>query len=69
MHTGDNIRIQLRDIEAVLVSYPKVLEAASFGEADAMYRENVQAAVVLRPGTSATGERAPRLLSCATKRV
>jgi acyl-CoA synthetase (AMP-forming)/AMP-acid ligase II len=31
-----------------------VLEAASFGEADAMYGENVQAAVILRPGMEAT---------------
>ncbi len=47
-------KISPRDIDAVLLSHPKVLEAASFGEADAMYGENVQAAVVLRPGTSAT---------------
>jgi acyl-coenzyme A synthetase/AMP-(fatty) acid ligase len=30
-----------------------VLEAASFGEADPMYGENVQAAVILRPGMEA----------------
>jgi acyl-CoA synthetase (AMP-forming)/AMP-acid ligase II len=47
-------KISPRDIDAVLLSHPKVLEAASFGEADAMYGENVQAAVILRPGTQAT---------------
>lgn len=47
-------KISPRDIDAVLLSHPKVLDAASFGEADVMYGENVQAAVVLRPGTSAT---------------
>lgn len=47
-------KISPSDIDAVLLSHPKVLEAASFGEADPMYGENVQAAVVLRPGTSAT---------------
>jgi acyl-coenzyme A synthetase/AMP-(fatty) acid ligase len=30
-----------------------VLEAASFGESDAIYGENVHAAVILRPGTEA----------------
>jgi len=33
---------------------PKVLEAASFGGSDAIYGENVQAAVILRPGIKAT---------------
>lgn len=47
-------KISPSDIDAVLLSHPKVLEAASFGEADAMYGEIVQAAVVLRPGESAT---------------
>ena len=41
-------------MDAVLLSNPKILEAASFGEADKMYGENVQAAVILRPGISAT---------------
>jgi acyl-coenzyme A synthetase/AMP-(fatty) acid ligase len=31
-----------------------VLEAASFGESDAIYGENVQAAVILRPEMEAT---------------
>lgn len=47
-------KISPLDIDAVLLSHPNVLEAASFSEADAMYGENVQAAVVLRAGTSAT---------------
>jgi acyl-CoA synthetase (AMP-forming)/AMP-acid ligase II len=42
------------DIDAVLLSHPKVLEAASFGEADTMYGEHVEAAVILRPGMQAT---------------
>ena len=42
------------DIDAVLLSHPKVLEAASFGEADTMYGERVEAAVILRPGREAT---------------
>jgi acyl-CoA synthetase (AMP-forming)/AMP-acid ligase II len=42
------------DIDAVLLSNPKVLEAASFGESDAMYGESVQAAVILRPGAEGT---------------
>jgi acyl-CoA synthetase (AMP-forming)/AMP-acid ligase II len=41
-------------IDAVLLSHPKVLEAASFGVSDAIYGESVQAAVILRPGTEAT---------------
>jgi len=36
------------------LSNPKVLDAASFGESDAIYGENVQAAVILRPGMEAT---------------
>jgi acyl-CoA synthetase (AMP-forming)/AMP-acid ligase II len=46
-------KISPGDIDAVLLSYPKVLEAASFGESDAIYGENVEAAVILRPGTEA----------------
>jgi acyl-CoA synthetase (AMP-forming)/AMP-acid ligase II len=42
------------DIDAVLLSHPKVLEAASFGEADTLYGERVEAAVILRPGMQAT---------------
>ena len=47
-------KISPGNIEAALLSNPKVLEAASFGESDAIYGENVQAAVILRPGMEAT---------------
>jgi acyl-CoA synthetase (AMP-forming)/AMP-acid ligase II len=47
-------KISPGDIDAVLLSNPKVLDAASFGESDAIYGENVQAAVILRPGMEAT---------------
>jgi acyl-CoA synthetase (AMP-forming)/AMP-acid ligase II len=47
-------KIAPTDIEAVLLSNPKILEAAAFGEPDEMYGENVQAAVILRPGIQAT---------------
>jgi oxalate---CoA ligase len=43
-------KISPNDIDTVLLSNPKVLEAASFGEPDSMYGEDVHAAVVLRPG-------------------
>ena len=46
-------KISPGEIDAVLLSNPKVLEAASFGESDAIYGENVQAAVILRPGMEA----------------
>ena len=47
-------KISPGEIDAVLLSNPKVLEAASFGESDAIYGEKVQAAVILRPGMEAT---------------
>jgi oxalate---CoA ligase len=47
-------KISPGDIEAVLLSNPKVLDAASFGESDQIYGENVQAAVILRPEVEAT---------------
>jgi len=47
-------KISPGEIEAVLLSNPKVLDAASFGESDAIYGEKVQAAVILRPGMEAT---------------
>ena len=47
-------KISPRDIDVVLLSNPKVLEAASFGEADKIYGEDVEAAVILRPGMQAT---------------
>jgi acyl-CoA synthetase (AMP-forming)/AMP-acid ligase II len=51
-HGGE--KISPRDIDVVLLSHPKVLEAASFGEADKIYGEDVEAAVILRPGMQAT---------------
>ena len=47
-------KISPGEIDAVLLSNPKVLDAVSFGESDAIYGENVQAAVILRPGMEAT---------------
>jgi oxalate---CoA ligase len=47
-------KISPGDIDAVLLSNPKVLEAASFGGSDAIYGETVQAAVILHPGMEAT---------------
>jgi acyl-CoA synthetase (AMP-forming)/AMP-acid ligase II len=47
-------KISPGDVDAVLLSNPKVLEAASFGEPDAIYGEDVQAAVILRQGMEAT---------------
>lgn len=49
-------KISPGEIDAVLLSHAKVLDAASFGESDAIYGENVQAAVILRPGMEATEE-------------
>jgi acyl-CoA synthetase (AMP-forming)/AMP-acid ligase II len=51
-HGGE--KISPRDIDVALLSHPKVLEAASFGEADTIYGEDVEAAVILRPGMPAT---------------
>jgi acyl-CoA synthetase (AMP-forming)/AMP-acid ligase II len=47
-------KISPGDIDAALLSNRKVLEAASFGEPDAIYGEIVQAAVILRPEMKAT---------------
>ncbi len=49
-------KIAPSDIDSVLLSNPKVFEAASFGEPDAIYGEVVQAAVSVRPGTQATAD-------------
>jgi acyl-CoA synthetase (AMP-forming)/AMP-acid ligase II len=49
-------KIAPSDIDTVLLSNPKVFEAASFGEPDAIYGEVVQAAVIVRPGMQATEE-------------
>ncbi len=47
-------KIAPSDIDTVLLSNPKVFEAASFGEPDAIYGEVVQAAVSVRPGMQVT---------------
>jgi oxalate---CoA ligase len=47
-------KISPGDIEAVLMSNPNVLEAASFAKADTIYGETVQAAVILRQEMQAT---------------
>ena len=50
-----------REIEEVLYEHPAVREAAVIGVPHATHGEEVAAAVALRPGTSATPDRAPRL--------
>lgn len=47
-------KVSPHDVDQVLVSYPKVLEAATFGKSDPVYGEVVQAAVSLRQGEVAT---------------
>ena len=47
-------KISPGEIETVLLSHPKVLDAVSFGESDAIYGESVQAAVILRAGMNVT---------------
>ncbi len=47
-------KISPSDVDAALLSHPKVFEAATFGERDAVYGENVEAAVILHPGMAAT---------------
>lgn len=42
------------EVENVLYSFPKVLEATVFGVEDEKYGEQVMAAIVLKPGESAT---------------
>ena len=42
------------EVEAVLYDHPKVLEAAVYGVADEKRGENVKAAIVLKPGETAT---------------
>jgi acyl-CoA synthetase (AMP-forming)/AMP-acid ligase II len=47
-------KISPTEIDAVLLSNPKVFDAASFGEPDAIYGEDVNAAVILRRGVEAS---------------
>jgi len=45
---GENIAP--REIDEVLLAHPAVLEAAAYGVADALYGQEISAAVVLKPG-------------------
>ena len=47
-------KVSPHDVDQVLISYPKVLEAATFGKSDPVYGEVVQAAVSFRQGEVAT---------------
>lgn len=51
---GENIAP--REVEEVLFTHPKVVEAAVVGVPDEVYGENIKAWVVLRPGQEATSE-------------
>jgi acyl-CoA synthetase (AMP-forming)/AMP-acid ligase II len=51
---GENV--YSTEVENVLYMHPKVLEAAAFGVPDEKWGEAVKAAVVLRPGETASGE-------------
>ena len=51
---GENI--SPAEVDAVLQANPKISDAMSFGVSDAMYGEEINAAVILRPGQSATEE-------------
>jgi long-chain acyl-CoA synthetase len=44
------------EVENALYAHPKVLEAAVYGIPDAVFGEQVKAAVVLKPGQDATEE-------------
>jgi len=49
-------KISPAEVDAVLQANPKIQDAMSFGVSDAMYGEEINAAVILRPGQSATEE-------------
>jgi len=51
---GENI--SPREIEEVIFTHPKVLEAAAVGIKDNIYGEDIKAFVVLKPGEQATAE-------------
>ena len=44
------------EVENALYAYPKILEAGVYGIPDEVFGEQVKAAVVLKPGESATAE-------------
>jgi oxalate---CoA ligase len=49
-------KISPAEVDAVLQANPKIQDAMSFGVSDAMYGEEINAAVILRPGQTATEE-------------
>ncbi|MEH7380417.1 class I adenylate-forming enzyme family protein [Bacillus sp. JJ1533] len=49
-------KIYCIEVENVLYSFPKVLEATVYGVVDEKYGEQVKAAIVLKPGESATAD-------------
>ena len=49
-------KVYSTEVELVLYRHAAVLEAAVYGSADPVWGEAVVAAVVLRPGASASGE-------------
>lgn len=51
---GENIAP--REVEEVLFSHPKIIEASVIGIPDEVYGENIKAFVVLQPGQTATPE-------------
>ena len=51
------------ELDSVMLSHPKVEEAVSFGVADPMYGQVVQAAVVLKPGQSMSYEELAKFMA------
>jgi len=49
-------KISPAEVDAILQANPKIQDAIAFGVADAMYGEEINAAVILRPGQTATEE-------------
>ena len=49
-------KISPLEVDAVLLALPGIVEAVSFGAADATYGEEVHCAIVLRPGASVSAE-------------
>jgi acyl-CoA synthetase (AMP-forming)/AMP-acid ligase II len=49
-------KISPENVDAVLLANPKVEDAMSFGVPDPKYGEEINAAVVVKPGTTLTSE-------------
>ena len=60
---GENVAPS--EVEAVLLEHPAVMEAAVYGVADPEWGERVEAQVVLRPGSSPSGDEL--LAACAAR--